>query len=154
MKSYYSTKLRTIRAILGVSVWFLSIGNLTAQNERISFRHYTSDQGLSQNRVDGILRDKRGFMWFATYNGLNRFDGYNFLIYKSNPSDTNSLSNNYIYSICEDKYGDLWIATDEGLNHFLFNENRFVRYYHNSNNSNSISSNKISVLYYDKAGYL
>lgn len=154
MKSYYSTKLRTICAILGVSVWFLSIGNLTAQNERISFRHYTSDQGLSQNRVDGILRDKRGFMWFATYNGLNRFDGYNFLIYKSNPSDTNSLSNNYIYSICEDKYGDLWIATDEGLNHFLFNENRFVRYYHNSNNSNSISSNKISVLYYDKAGYL
>jgi signal transduction histidine kinase/ligand-binding sensor domain-containing protein/CheY-like chemotaxis protein/AraC-like DNA-binding protein len=154
MKSYYSAKLHAIRALLGVVVWFLFAGNLTAQNERISFRHYTSDQGLSQNRVDGILRDKRGFMWFATYNGLNRFDGYNFLVYKSNPSDTNSLSNNYIYSICEDKYGDLWIGSDEGLNHFLFNENRFVRYFHNPNNSNSISSNKISVLYYDKAGSL
>lgn len=120
------------------------------QKERIRFNHYTSDNGLSQNRVDCILRDKRGFMWFATWNGLNRFDGYSFLTYKSS-SDSSSLSDNYVNWMSEDKSGNIWIATENGLCQFLFDENRFVRYSYRKG-SKEISSNKIRTVYVDHQG--
>ncbi|HJX71441.1 MAG TPA: two-component regulator propeller domain-containing protein, partial [Bacteroidales bacterium] len=70
-----------------------------AQKSVLRFQHYTADQGLSQNMVDCILEDSKGFMWFGTWNGLNRFDGYTFTIFKQNPDERISLSNNFIYSM-------------------------------------------------------
>src|SRR5690606_26575987 len=87
----------------------------TARESGIRFERITSDNGLSQNTVTSILMDSHGFMWFGTWNGLNRFDGYNFVIYKSGDRQP-GLSNNFVYDICEDKNGDLWIATKNGLN--------------------------------------
>jgi signal transduction histidine kinase/ligand-binding sensor domain-containing protein/DNA-binding response OmpR family regulator len=121
------------------------------QKERIRFNHYTSDNGLSQNRVDCILRDKRGFMWFATWNGLNRFDGYNFSTYKSSTSDTTSLSDNYINWMSEDRSHNIWVATESGLCQFLFDENRFVRYSYKKE-FKGLSSNKIRTVYVDRQG--
>jgi len=72
-------------------------------------------QDLSQGRVNDMLQDERGFMWFATMDGLNRYDGYEIKIYKHNDK-TNSLSNNNINRIIEDKLGNIWIATKNGLN--------------------------------------
>ncbi len=120
-------------------------------NYRIT--HLTTENGLSQNTIDCILKDSRGFMWFGTWNGLNRYDGYNFKIYKKE-DDTNSISNNFIYSMCEDSEGNLWIGTRYGLNKFLFKKNQFIKYFHNTKNKKSISDNWINVVYFDKRGQL
>lgn len=80
-----------------------------------NFTYITSDDGLSQNMIDHIYKDSRGFMWFATWNGLNRYDGYRFRQYgiKSGKNTINSL---FVHSLVEDNYGYLWVGTEEGLN--------------------------------------
>ena len=78
------------------------------------FRHYQVEDGLSHSSVICTLQDQRGFLWFGTKDGLNRFDGYSFKIFRSNPDDTTSIGNNIIQTLYEDK-GELWIGTDKGL---------------------------------------
>jgi ligand-binding sensor domain-containing protein len=72
------------------------------------------DQGLSNNFVRCIYQDKKGFMWFGTYDGLNRYDGYEFRIFRNNFKNNRSLINNWINAISEDAKGDLWIGTRQG----------------------------------------
>ena len=69
------------------------------------FRHYTNKQGLSHNTVYCALQDKKGFMWFGTDDGLNRFDGHQFRIYRYNSYDPESLPNDRIISLFEDSTG-------------------------------------------------
>jgi len=69
----------------------------SAQSNQINFAHIFSENGFSQNTVHSIIQDKKGFIWFATEDGLNKFDGYNFTVYKHNPQDTNSISDNLIW---------------------------------------------------------
>ncbi len=90
---------------------FCSIIN--GQNN-FTFNHLTIENGLSQSAVTCIFQDKAGFMWFGTQDGLTRYDGYNFKIFKNNPSDSSSLSDNFIFSIYEDSSGTLYIETQSG----------------------------------------
>lgn len=76
-----------------------------------TIQHYSSDDGLSQNTVMSILQDKKGYIWFATWDGLNRFDGYGFTAYKTRPGDLVSLSNSRIDQIAEDYLGYIWALT-------------------------------------------
>lgn len=134
---------------------FITIGifySLHAQKSLIRFRHYTADEGLSQNMVDCILKDSKGFMWIGTWNGLNRFDGYNFTIFKQDPNDNHSLSNNFIYSLAEDRFDNIWVGTAAGLNVYLYNENKFIVYYHQADNEQSISSDRINAVITDRNG--
>ena len=94
---------------------FLSSFVVLGQDINLRFQHITTEQGLSQNTIDCIMQDSRGFMWFGTWNGLNRYDGYNFLVFKSE-NRQQGLSNNFIYSICEDNDGNIWAGTKNGLN--------------------------------------
>ena len=80
----------------------------------LKFTHLTTNDGLSQSYVTAILQDRRGFMWFATRDGLNRYDGNAFVVYKHNPNDPGSLSANFIQDLIEDDDGNLWIATNTG----------------------------------------
>ncbi len=80
----------------------------------ISFKHLTTDEGLSNNQVLDIIQDKTGFIWMATDDGLNRFDGYNFKIYRNIPADSTSLSDNSTWSLFEDRNGFIWIGTKSG----------------------------------------
>lgn len=75
------------------------------------FRHYTNKQGLSHNTVYCALQDRNGFLWFGTDDGLNRFDGHQFRIYRHNSYDRSSLSNDRIVSLFEDSNGKLWVNT-------------------------------------------
>ncbi|MCD8178806.1 MAG: hypothetical protein LUE98_15925 [Tannerellaceae bacterium] len=86
---------------------------LTAENYK--FRHYTNKDGLSHNTVHCSLQDSRGYMWFGTEEGLNRFDGYTFEVYKHNPQDSTGLSGNGIHSLFEDSAGRIWVCTSSGL---------------------------------------
>lgn len=90
-------------------------------------------------------------MWFGTWNGLNRYDGYSFRAYKREDK-SQSISNNFIHAICEDKQGNLWIGTRNGLNLFDFRQERFINFFHDSLDENSLSGNWINALHCDTEG--
>jgi ligand-binding sensor domain-containing protein len=81
----------------------------------LKLRHFTIADGLSNNEVSCLIQDERGFMWIGTADGLNRFDGDNFVVYKKRWNDSASLSSNIINALIEDSSQRIWIATDEGL---------------------------------------
>ena len=76
-----------------------------------SFSHFTSDNGLSQNSITAMMKDRKGYLWLGTRDGLNKFDGYNFTIYNSKPSSKLALLSNRIIDLKEDKYDFIWIKT-------------------------------------------
>src|SRR5262245_28551584 len=86
-----------------------------AQTPQVSFEHYTSENGLSSDVVRDITQDKYGFLWIATTDGLNRFDGRTFIVYHHNVRDSFSIPDDVINSICGDSSGRVWIATNGGL---------------------------------------
>src|SRR5262245_11596187 len=76
-----------------------------------TFTHITIEQGLSDQRVQAIVQDHVGFLWFGTNNGLNRFDGYTVVAYRHDPTNPHSLSGNLIEDLYEDRSGTLWSST-------------------------------------------
>jgi len=86
----------------------------TQTKDKIKFESLTIEDGLSQSSVFEILQDNRGMMWFGPWDGLNRYDGYNFAIYRYDEQNPHSLSNNEIRALYEDSQGVLWIGTSEG----------------------------------------
>lgn len=79
------------------------------------FRHYQVENGLSNNAVICSLQDKKGFLWFGTKDGLNRFDGYSFKIFRNDPAKKESIGNNFIHCLLEDEKERLWVGTENGL---------------------------------------
>ncbi|MCE1200392.1 MAG: hypothetical protein LWW85_15610, partial [Marinilabiliales bacterium] len=85
----------------------------------LSFDFFSQEQGLSNNQIHCVYQDKKGWMWVGTSQGLCRFDGYRFTLFKSDPDDPNSLKGNLVRTICEDSKGQLWVGTEiGGLNKF------------------------------------
>ncbi|WP_435416529.1 two-component regulator propeller domain-containing protein [Polaribacter aestuariivivens] len=113
-----------------------------SQKKEIQFSHISTSEGLSQSSVIAIHQDKMGQMWFGTRDGLNKFDGNAFTIYRNIANDTTSISNNDILSILEDSEGFLWIGTYNGLNRYNPKSDTFTTFFHN-NQSNSLSNNTI-----------
>ncbi|MDB5210066.1 MAG: sensor signal transduction histidine kinase [Sediminibacterium sp.] len=87
-----------------------------------------TSNGLSQGHVSAIVKDRKGFMWFATDGGVNKYDGYNFTIYKHNSDVPSSLQNNFVYDIIEDRAGNLWMGTAGGLDKFDRKADTFTHY--------------------------
>ncbi len=143
-----------------VSAFFLPcfiLVNLTtifAQSPQLKFRHINSQQGLSNSTIEAIYQDNRGFIWFGTRDGLNRYDGYEITVFKNKPADTTTLSDNYIRCITEDAGHNLWVGTSNGLNKFNPYKNEFIQYKHNPKSANGISNNNINSIYRDKQGIL
>ncbi|MEO0293163.1 MAG: two-component regulator propeller domain-containing protein [candidate division WOR-3 bacterium] len=93
----------------------------------IRFAHLTAQDGLSHSWIVTILKDKYGYMWFGTENnGINKYDGYKFTIYKNDPNDKRTISDNGINVIYEDKKGILWVGTKRGLNKYNRELDRFI----------------------------
>lgn len=127
---------------------------LLGQYEDYRFSHLTVDDGLSQSNVVCILQDSRGFMWFGTFNGLNRYDGYNFEVFQHQSEDPYSISHNFISSLYEDHTNILWVGTPDGLNYYDRSTNRFITFEHDPNNPESISDNSIEVIFEDSQNRL
>lgn len=121
------------------------LGVLPAIAQKSEFRFPTFElistkQGLSNNTGYLTLQDSRGFLWFATSYGLNRYDGYNFKVYNYDIADTNSISPSWYYGMVEDKNGIIWIASNaQGFFSFDPRTEKFTRYYHQPGNPNSLS---------------
>ncbi|MDZ7288796.1 MAG: ATP-binding protein [candidate division KSB1 bacterium] len=106
-----------IRQRLKISIFFLFlfIGLCHAESPAYRFKHLTTDQGLSASFITCIAKDRHGYMWFGSYDGLNKFDGYEFQVYRNKSNDPKSLSGNAILSLFEDRSGRLWIGTQAAL---------------------------------------
>jgi ligand-binding sensor domain-containing protein/signal transduction histidine kinase len=105
------------KTILLAIIFFAAIYSIA---QPYYFRHYQVEDGLSNNAVVCCLQDSRGFLWFGTKDGLNRFDGYTFKTFRNDPEDTTSIGNNFIHSLYTDKNNTLWAGTDRGL--YRYNE--------------------------------
>ncbi|MGE5798344.1 MAG: two-component regulator propeller domain-containing protein, partial [Ignavibacteria bacterium] len=124
------------------------------QAAKLDFENFSVDQGLSSPMVQCIFQDRRGFLWFCTWNGLYRYDGYSFVSYKHDPSDTSSINNSYASTIYEDKVGILWIGTWHGLEKFDYSTGSFIHYTLDPSGSGSDLSNSIWAICEDKYGML
>ncbi len=133
--------------------YFFSVNVLLAQTgldinfDRISSENYIVAKGLSQNSAYCITQDSRGYIWIGTWDGLNRYDGYQFLTFR--PSLTNKpgeLSNQTVYSLHTDSRGILWIGTEKGLNSYHYKTRTFNQYKHSSKNPLSISSDTVNCI--------
>ncbi|MFB0498697.1 signal transduction histidine kinase/ligand-binding sensor domain-containing protein/DNA-binding response OmpR family regulator [Mucilaginibacter sp. OAE612] len=103
-----------IKLYIVVSVLFFAYTNNFAQNSQYQFSRLNISNGLSHNQVNCILKDIKGFMWFGTASGLNRYDGYTFKVFKHDLNNKNSINDDYITNICEGPDKKLWIRTRAG----------------------------------------
>ncbi len=122
-----------------------SITSIVGQ-QKYNFEHISIPAGLSNASVWDILQDKYGFLWVATADGLNRYDGYNFKIYKNDPGDSKSLSNNFVYSLMIDNEGTLWAGTSSGLCKYDRANESFVTFLPDSSKSNTSANVIIHVV--------
>lgn len=114
-----------------------------ADISKVRFFQLDIEDGLSQNDVYSILQDQEGILWFATQDGLNRYDGYQFTWYRYDPKDPKTLPHNYVRHIFEDSEGIIWVATDNGLGRFNRIDETFTRFLHDPNNPASLSNNSV-----------
>ena len=120
----------------------------TSAND-VVFSSLTNRDGISQNSVTAILQDRTGFIWLGTQNGLNRYDGHKFSIYKHDPYNPQSLSHNWVLSMVEDEKGYLWIGThDGGLNRFDPDTGQCLRF--NQRNNPGLPNDRIWALMIDQ----
>lgn len=122
MKIIYKTR------ILCVLLLFSFSREIQAQKETLRFEHIGIKEGLLNENITAILQDSKGFLWFGTFDGLYKYDGYSFTKYQLDPFDPNSLSQNFIYTIFEDRDGTIWTSSFEGLCKFDKATEKFTRY--------------------------
>jgi len=124
---FYFTSLKIVMGVF----FMINSSVLLSQTSIKNFEYITSNNGLPQNTVLGIVKDKYGFMWFGTWNGLCRYDGYTFKTYLYNPKDKKSLNSNRIHNLKLDKNKNLWIRT--------FNDDELCRYNYEKDNFDRIA---------------
>ncbi len=128
---------------------------LSAQSEQIFFEQITTRDGLSQNDINDIYQDSRGLMWFGTNEGLNKYDGYSFTIYKPAPLTPGSINSNLVFSITEDQNNDLWIGTTgSGINHFDRQKEIFTPFVHSPTDNKSLISDHVTEILADEQGLI
>ncbi len=136
--------------LLPFAIFFLIV-QVFAQQRLLHFDHISVEEGLSQNEVNCIYQDRKGFLWFGTEDGLNKYDGYHFTKYKHIPGDTTCLSDNRIQAIVEDSDGIIWIGTADGLNRFDRQTDHFIQYRHETQ---SLHHNDVRAITEDRNAML
>ncbi len=124
-----------------------------AQEPVIHFDHLTLDNGLSDNTVYAIVQDQTGFMWFGTQNGLNKYDGYRFTVYRSDPFNPNTVSNDNAGNIYIDHDGYIWIGTwGGGVDRLDPRTGQFKNYTTIPNDPNSLNYDRVQTIFQDSRG--
>ncbi len=131
------------RFIITLFIFSLILPLAQSQTFDFKFENYTTLDGLSDPNVNTILQDSRGYLWIGTNNGLNRWNGYEYKIYKNNPNDSLTISDNFINVVFEDTNEIVWIGTYHGLCKYDRNADKFINYYLNPSEALSLSYNNI-----------
>ncbi|MGH7491102.1 MAG: two-component regulator propeller domain-containing protein [bacterium] len=128
---------------------------LKAQETDLKFEHFSIENGLSHSKVNCIFQDDRGFLWVGTNDGLNKFDGYEFTVYRWKPNDPRGLSAQLVRAIWQDRKGNLWIGTEGGgINLFDRDSNSFRRFTPDSSSEVRISGQDVNAIVEDRQGNL
>ncbi len=136
----------TTRVLFLLFLTFLPYMGISQQT-KLDFENISVENGLSSYFVNCIIQDSRGFIWIGTKDGLNRYDGFNFIKYHFNSSDSTSISHDYVNTICEDPSNNgIWVGTNRGLNFFDFRTEKFTCFYHLRDNSKFLCHNNVSSL--------
>jgi ligand-binding sensor domain-containing protein/serine phosphatase RsbU (regulator of sigma subunit) len=153
MLSIHYPLYKNLIVVFIAGIYFLSPGGglcAVESSNNIRFERISVEQGLSQSGIHCILQDSKGFLWFGTWDGLNRYDGYDFRVFKNDPENPDSLSHNTVRTLCEDRRGRLWIGTEGGgLSVFDPRKETFVRYQHRPGDPRSLSHNVVPCVYED-----
>ncbi len=148
-------KILYILPLFAILLFHCFNGVSQIKHHHIKFDEISLKDGLSQSSINSIIQDEKGFMWFGTLDGLNKYDGYKITEYRHSLDDSKSLSDNAINVLFEDSEGIIWIGTKSGgLNRFNKISNSFTSYQHNPHEENSLSSNNITAINEDHKGYL
>lgn len=134
--------LRLLRCLPLLVLW-LNVSTVNAQP--YYFRHYQVENGLSNNTVYCSIQDSKGFLWFGTKEGLNRFDGYRFKLFNSETGDNNLLRKDFVFCLVTDAKENLWVGTQDGVYRFDYAKERLVRF---------ISLPEINDIQIDRKGQL
>ncbi|MEZ4959028.1 MAG: two-component regulator propeller domain-containing protein [Saprospiraceae bacterium] len=141
--------------LLSLAIVTLTCAGAFAQSSNLQFKLLTRKDGLPSSSARCLLQDRHGYIWIGTGDGLARFDGYHFTVYKNDPDDDCSLSDNCIMDLFEDSQGKLWIGTlSGGLNSFDSNSEEFQRYQHHPSDSLSLSNDGVTDISEDHEGYI
>ncbi len=144
-----------IACVFCTGIIFADTSLRPAQAPTIRFETLSLEHGLSQGTIPCILQDKKGFLWFATQDGLNRYDGYGFTVFKHDALNANSIADSDISSLYEDSYGNIWVGTvGGGLNKYDPKRGIFTAFRHDPSNPNSLSSNSVTCIVGDTNGML
>jgi PAS domain S-box-containing protein len=146
------TRFRTGLLCGLVALFLLLPAVAPARSGDIRLHHLSIDQGLSQGLVTSIVQDSRGFMWLGTYDGLNRYDGYDFHSYSHFSYDSRTLSHSTITCLMKDAAGTLWVGTPGGLNRYSRDSDDFSRLVNDPDNPQSLPDNYVLSLYEDRDG--
>ncbi|MEM6964036.1 MAG: two-component regulator propeller domain-containing protein [Bacteroidota bacterium] len=122
--------------------------------EVLSFQNLTKKDGLSQASVFSIAQDSAGFMWFGTRDGLNKYDGFQFKVYKKNDAPNTVVANDIRTLYFDAQQKELWIGTNAGLSKYRSTTDDFLNYLHLNSDSTSISNNVIRQIFRDSKGRL
>lgn len=133
-----NTKTPIMTAVLFCMGALLLLPASLAENSDYYFRNMAVEDGLSQNMVYSILQDKTGFIWFGTLDGLNRYDGLRFKVFKKDNENDQSIGSNKIFSLLQDKNEDIWVGTANGI--YIYNQQResFSRFDITTTNGESV----------------
>ncbi|MBW7891556.1 MAG: hybrid sensor histidine kinase/response regulator, partial [Chitinophagaceae bacterium] len=134
------------------SISWICVFNLYAQQKTYQFTRLDVRQGLSHNQVNAIFRDSTGFVWFGTMSGLNRFDGYDFTVFRNDLNDSSTLSDNYVTRIFELPENRLWVATRNGNNIYDPDTESFLRNDQDYLSTLSLPGGAVSFIKKDKEG--
>ncbi len=122
--------------------------------QKLRFTHLSAKDGLSSSLVRCVLQDRQGFMWFGTVDGLNRYDGLEFRVYRPEAQDERSLSHAHVRVLYEDRRGTLWVGTERGLDRYDRETDRFDHFRHDPHDGESLPDDGVLSLLEDKAGTL
>ncbi|TRX70299.1 two-component regulator propeller domain-containing protein [Carboxylicivirga sp. M1479] len=135
-------------------LFLFSVSIASAQFSQMALSGLDTENGLSNNSVNAILQDSKGYMWFSTYYGLNRYNGYEITNYYSAPDNEETLSSNFITKLVEDNNGDIWVGTCFGLNKYNQNTESFKRYWADETQPASLKNNHVGALLLDSRGHM
>ncbi len=145
---------RSIGPAVLAAVLFLCPPRARAGEEISGFDRLTIEQGLSQSTVRAILQDRDGFMWFGTMDGLNRYDGYEFVVFRHDPRHpTTTLTDNDVRSLYEDNLGGIWVATGGGgLSRYHKSTGEFEQFHNDPNDPDALSAGEVTLMFEDSRG--
>ncbi|MTI88231.1 MAG: GHKL domain-containing protein [Balneolaceae bacterium] len=144
----------SIKAFLISSFMVLSFSLKAQEPISLNFRHLTLEDGISQSTVSDIFQDEKGFIWMATLEGINRFDGNNFTIFKNEIGDSNSITNSFVDDLQGDGEGNLWGTTNNGLSKINLRTEQITQYFHDPEDPHSITHNSTVAMLLDGNGDL